>query len=144
MLMLFANGIKFVCNLVALYMYNFYESVTSEQHTQKSVVLFDNVHTTETHIIVDFTFNGKTSSIIIENPKFETRECDILSVYDQDHGRDLTSKFKRFSHHYDGESKSFQYLEIIKQFFNTSDNIVLVNHELVEHQLGKNGGPSVV
>lgn len=138
MLGLFANGIKFVYNLVALYTYNFYESITRQRHIQESVVLFDNVHTTDTHTIVDFTFSKDnlthTRSIIIENPKLDTKN-HFLSVYDIGLSRDLTSQFKRFSHHYNKETKSFEFLKVIKKFLGTSENIVLVDHDLDEHSV---------
>lgn len=137
MLRLFANRIKFVFNLVALYAYNFYESITKQRHLQESVVLFDNIHTTDTHTIVDFTVfkdNTHTRSIILENPKLETKN-HFLSVYDIGLSRDLTSQFKRFSHHYNKETRSFEFLNVIKKFLGTSEKIVLVDHLLDEREL---------
>lgn len=141
MIRLFTTRISFVWNLMVIYAYNFYYGYGLR--VQEPVVLFDNVHTTSTHTIVDFTLGNETRSVIFENPK-EFTGWDILSVYDRDHAKDLTSQFKRFAGYYNTETKSFQFLEAIKQFLNTSDNIVIIDNELDEHQLEKTSGSDIV
>jgi hypothetical protein len=137
----FANQISFLWNLALVYAHNFYYTHllynTPTTMIEENVVLFHNLHTTSTHTIIDFTSGDRCNirSIIIENP--QEPEWNILSVYDKDHSRDLTTQFKRFAHHYNTETKSFDFLESIKRFLNTSNNIVLIDDKLDEHTLGK-------
>ena len=136
MFRLFATKITFLWNLTTLYLYNIWQNtLTTQKHIQEPVILFDNVHTVGDHTVIDFSLGNEMKSIVIQNPPKDTT-WDVLSIYDHDHKKDLTQQFKRFAHQYNPQTKSFDYQEAIKRFFNTSDNIVIIDNELVEHQLG--------
>lgn len=141
MFRLFATKITFLWNLTTLYLYNLWKNTfTTQNHIQERVVLFDNVHTIDYHTIIDFSLGDEMKSIVIKNPPKNTH-WDVLSIYDHDHKKDLTQLFKRFSHQYNPQTKSFDCQEVIKRFFNTSDNITIVDNELSEHPLS---GPHTV
>ena len=134
MLRLFATKLTFLWNLTTIYLYNLLFT-TTQKHIQEQVVLFNNIHTVGDHTIIDFSIGTEMKSIVIKNPPKDTN-WNILSIYDNDHKKDLTPQFKRFTHQYNPQTKSFDYQEVIKRFFNTSNNIVIIDNELSEFKLG--------
>ncbi|ARR74949.1 hypothetical protein SAGO17_0029 [Mimivirus AB-566-O17] len=122
--MRFKDRLVFFWNLTMEYIYTLFKPIV---RIEEQVTL----HKSSDYSIIGVTKNNETIKII----RRVSTDPDVLCIYDNDHKQDLTLKFKQFIHYYNPNTHTFQHLDIIKHYYNTSSNITLIYEDLTEHKL---------
>lgn len=130
MLHLFATSCTICWNYLVLYSYTFFQKLT-RFHPEEHTLLTNTQKNIDSHFVVDYhTQNGIILGVIVKKPIY-VQKWNVLSIYDNDLNKDVTQDFAKFVNYYNPQTHTFKYLDTIKKYIGTSENLTLMD-ELLE------------